>query len=188
MNYPLSDDLRAGFADGSLPEAFDLVLATHLSLQGAAGIATLGGAMLEATEPVAMADGALDAALGRIRQSKPKPKKEDLAEIFPEPLRSKLGADAAFAPWQVVSQGVQEIVLPAEGNATARLFSVAPGHAIPAVGGAGKVVTLVLQGAYAAGDSRFVRGDIAEEAAQSESGQVAEPGDPCICLVAAEHG
>ena len=70
IRHHVSDRLLMAYAAGTLPEAFSLVLATHLSLcdecRARLGeYEALGGQVLERAE-IAMAEGSLEACLARI--------------------------------------------------------------------------------------------------------------------------
>lgn len=189
MSHKLSDEILAGYAAGSNPAAFDLVVASYLSLSDEARAAVaayeaVGGAFLEATQPVPMADGALDRALAKIRASTPEPVGPGQpGGLLPEPLRSLMGGDLEAIEWQPLGHGVKHALIPAKGDALARLMAVQPGCALPERGKAGTEITLVLQGAYTSAQERFARGDIEV----TKSGAVASISDgdsTCICLTA----
>lgn len=64
INHHLSDDLLMAYSAGQLPEAFSLVVATHVSLcddcrARLAAFDAVGGAVLEKSCDVAMSSGSL---------------------------------------------------------------------------------------------------------------------------------
>ena len=78
INHHLSDQLLMAYAAGSLPEAFSLVVATHVSLcdecrARAEAYEAVGGAVLEA-ETAPMSDASLEACLARLDAPAPAPK------------------------------------------------------------------------------------------------------------------
>ncbi|MCE8470988.1 transcriptional regulator, partial [Rhodovulum sulfidophilum] len=99
ITHHLNDALLMSYAAGSLPEAFSLVVATHVSLcdecrARLAGFEAVGGAVLEAEEPAAaMAEDSLAATLRRIAAMPEEthiraPEPDALADpVFPMPLR-----------------------------------------------------------------------------------------------------
>ena len=71
IKHHLSDALLMGYAAGALPEAFSLVVATHVSLcddcrARLGAFEALGGAVVEEEAGIAMAEGSLEATLRRI--------------------------------------------------------------------------------------------------------------------------
>ena len=71
IRHHISEQLLLAHACGQLPEAFNLVVAAHLSLcdecrARAGAFDALGGAVIDGAEGVAMADEAVEAALARI--------------------------------------------------------------------------------------------------------------------------
>jgi putative transcriptional regulator len=76
VKHTLNDELMMGYAAGILPEAFNLVVATHLSLcdESRAGVESyeaVGGVVLESTETAKMSSGALADCLKRIKTEQP---------------------------------------------------------------------------------------------------------------------
>ncbi len=70
IKHHLSDPLLMGYAAGTLPEAFSLVVATHVSLcddcrARLEAFEAVGGAVLE-SETAAMSEASLDACLARL--------------------------------------------------------------------------------------------------------------------------
>ena len=76
ISHHLTDALLMGYSAGTLPEAFSLVVATHISMcdecrARAATFDTVGGAMLETSQAVAMDEGSLEATMARISAAQP---------------------------------------------------------------------------------------------------------------------
>ncbi|WP_309665238.1 ChrR family anti-sigma-E factor [Tabrizicola sp.] len=193
IRHHLSDQLLMGYAAGSLPEAFSLVVATHVSLcdecrARLASYDTLGGALIEAQGQVTMGEDALEAALARISGTAQATQRAPLraAGIFPAPLADYIGSDLAAIRWQPIGMGVKQAILPTDREATARLLYIPAGVAVPDHGHRGAELTLVLQGAFADANDRFGPGDveIADEAMQHTP--VAMAGMDCICLAATD--
>lgn len=193
IRHHLSDQLMMAYATGSLPEAFSLVVATHVSLCDTCRAQLLtyeavGGALIEEELQAEMSDSALDAVLARIEQMPQATGRAPLraAGIFPAPLADYIGADLASVKWRSIGMGVKQAILPTGPDASARLLYIPAGVAVPDHGHRGMELTLVLQGAFADANDRFGRGDIeiADEAMQHTP--VALAGMACICLAATD--
>ena len=184
-NHHPDESILTDYAAGNLPEAYALVVATHLSMcdrcRAAAGaVEALGGAVLETLDPVPMMGGA-DAAMA-IRL--PEPVSRPAAPGLPMPLASYVGADGIR--WRRVGGGAKQMRLPVGGEANVRLLSIPAGAAMPHHGHRGIELTLVLKGAFRDGDERFGPGDMEVAGMEDDHAPVAEPGDDCICLAATD--
>jgi putative transcriptional regulator len=193
IRHHLSDQLLMGYSAGELPEAFGLVVATHVSLcdecrARLAAFDALGGAVLDGAEDVAMSDGSLDACLARIDGLSQANARAPLqrAGIFPAPLADYLGGGPEKVKWRSLGRGVKQAILPTGREAAARLLYIPAGQAVPDHGHRGLELTLVLQGAFRDERDRFGPGDleIADEA--TEHTPIAEEGAACICLAATD--
>ena len=192
INHHLTPELLAAYSAGTLPEAFALVVATHVSLCDICRAEVeardaVGGAVLEHVGDVALSDGALDAALARISRLDPISVPKRMADaVFPAPLRDYVGGDAAAVKWRPVGGGVRQAVLANDRDASVRLLYIPAGVAVPDHGHRGTELTLVLQGAFADEDGRFARGDVEVANEGLEHRPVAEAGMDCICLAATD--
>ena len=192
ITHHLSDKLLMAYSAGSLPEAFNLAIATHIALcdecrARLASFDSIGGAMLEQAPDsgVALREGALGATLARIKSTppaaRPSPKRMDHA-VLPEPLASYVGGDIDAIRWRGIGGGVRQAILPTSKAATARMLYIPAGKAVPDHGHNGLEMTLVLQGAFADETARFGRGDIEIADEDLDHQPIAEPGADCICL------
>lgn len=193
IRHHLSDELLTAYAAGALPEAFSLVVATHVSLcddcrARAASFDTVGGALLEEAEEIAMGEDALARALARIEALPQVPRSEPpkSAGIFPAPLADYVGGDLSAVRWRRVGGGVKQAILPTGKDASARLLFIPAGTAVPDHGHRGMELTLVLQGAFADANDRFGRGDVEIADEDLEHTPVALAGEDCICLAATD--
>ncbi len=193
IRHHLSDQLLMGYAAGQLPEAFSLVVATHVSMcdecrARLASYDAVGGALVEDLAEVAMGATALDAALARIDGMPQATQRAPLraAGILPAPLADYVGGDLSAVKWRSIGMGVKQAILPTGRDASARLLFIPAGVAVPDHGHRGMELTLVLQGAFADANDRFDRGDleIADESLQHTP--VAMAGMDCICLAATD--
>lgn len=187
IHHHLSDDLLAGYAAATLPEAFSLLVASHVSLCDECrarleSLEAVGGAVLE-TVPVAMAEGALAATLARIGDAAPAPRPVPAPRgVFPAPLRRYVGGDVEAVRWRPVGGGVRQAILPTSSGASARLLYIPGGVGVPDHGHRGTELTMVLQGAFRDETDRFGPGDVEIADPSVQHTPVAEMGAPCICL------
>lgn len=182
-----------GYAAGQLPEAFNLVVATHVSMcdecrARLAAFDAVGGALLEDADEIAMGEDALARALERINDLPQATRSERLkpAGIFPAPLADYVGGDLSAVRWRRVGGGVKQAILPTGKDATVRLLFIPAGAAVPDHGHRGMELTLVLQGAFADENDRFGRGDLEIADEELEHTPVALSGEDCICLAATD--
>ncbi|MCC5955769.1 MAG: cupin domain-containing protein [Natronohydrobacter sp.] len=192
ITHHLSDKLLMAYSAGSLPEAFNLAVATHIALcdecrARLASFDAVGGAILEQAqdEAFALQDGALAATLARIKAmppvTKPTPRHAQTG-VLPEPLAGYIGGDVETIRWRNIGGGVRQAILPTSKAATARMLYIPAGVAVPDHGHNGLEMTLVLQGAFADETARFGRGDIEIADEDLDHQPIAEPGEDCICL------
>lgn len=191
--HHLTDPLLTAYAAGTLPEAFSLVVATHVSLcddcrAQLAALESVGGALLDDVDAVALDAGALAATLDRIAaqdSARPAPAPR-VKGVFPEPLRAYVGGDFDTVRWRPVGGGVKQAILKTEGGATARLLRIPGGVSVPDHSHGGTELTLVLQGAFRDETARFGRGDVEVADQDLTHTPIAEEGEVCICLAATD--
>jgi putative transcriptional regulator len=197
IQHHLSDKLLMAYAAGTLPEAFGLVVATHVSIcdecrARAASFDAVGGAVIEETvAPVAMGSGALAATMARIKAQASQPDyavapQDRPCSVLPAPLRPYVGGGVDAIQWRSIGGGVRQAILPTSNKASARLLYIPAGMAVPDHGHRGLELTLVLQGAFSDSEDRFARGDVEIATEDLEHTPVAEPGLDCICLAATD--
>jgi putative transcriptional regulator len=194
IKHHLTDALLMAYATANLPEAFSVVIATHISLcdecrARLGSYEAVGGALLEDCEAVDVDAAALTATLARIESanagSEPKVARK-LGAVFPTPLQSYVGGDLETVRWRAVGGGVKQAVLKTSSDATVRLLSIPAGAAMPDHGHRGTELTLVLKGAFRDEDERFARGDIEIADEDMHHTPTAEAGGDCICLAATD--
>lgn len=195
ITHHLTDRLLMAYAAGSLPEAFSLVVATHVSLcdecrARLAGFEAVGGALVEAVEAVPVSEGSFEATLARIARGPeaeirvPPPPASD--GIVPAPLAAYIGGGLSAVKWRSIGGGVRQAILPTSREASVRLLHIPAGMAVPDHGHRGTELTLVLQGAFRDEGERFARGDVEVADASVDHTPVAEPDEDCICLAATD--
>lgn len=180
-----------GYATGALPMAFDLVVATHVSLSDDARarletFEALGGVVLEDLDQVAISEDSLEQTLAKISGASPSERPIVVPGTFPTPLQNAVGGDEDAVRWRYVGRGVKQCVLHSDDTGTVRLLKIPAGRSMPAHSHNGTEMTLVLKGAFRDDDGVFARGDIEVADTDVSHSPVAEPGDDCICLVATD--
>lgn len=191
IRHHLSDQLLTAYSAGALPEAFGLVVATHLTMcddcrARAAAFDAVGGALVEAASgPAAPMDDMLARILS-LPQSRPEPLAPRRRSVLPAPLGDYAGGDLDAVRWSPVGMGVRQAILPTDKGATARLLYIPAGQSVPDHGHRGMELTLVLQGAFRDETDRFGPGDVEIATEDLNHTPVAEPGADCICLAATD--
>ena len=195
IQHHLTGDLLMAYSAGTLPEAFSLVVATHISMcdecrAQLAEFDAVGGKLIETMEMSDVSDDAFAATLALIAANSdtvpaatPEVKKPGL---FPAPLRQWVGGDMEAVHWRSVGGGVSQMVIQTSGQETVRLLRIPGGVAVPDHGHSGTELTLVLQGAFRDESARFGAGDIEVADEDIEHTPVAELGADCICLAATD--
>ncbi len=191
IRHHLSDQLLMSYAAGSLPEAFALVAATHLSLcdecrATVAGFEAVGGAVLDASDTTTMSDDSLNATLAKLQTATPAPVVRRHRGALPAPLQDYVGGDLDAVKWRSVGMGVRQAILPTGDGGIARLLHIPAGQSMPDHGHRGLELTLVLQGAFRDDTARFGRGDVEIATADLSHTPVAEAGADCVCLAATD--
>lgn len=191
INHHLTDSILMGYAAGTLPEAFNLMVATHVSLCDECrarleGFEAVGGAVLEqrASNEVAMNEGSLAATLSLIAGgAQDEIRVPTVANsVLPGPLQSYVGGDLDDVQWRAVGMGVKQAILPTSKDASARLLFIPAGAAMPDHGHQGLEMTMVLQGAFQDEDDYFARGDVEVADTDTHHTPVADIHEDCICL------
>ena len=192
VKHHLTDDLLMAYSAGDLPEAVNLIVATHISLcddcRAALGsYDAIGGAVLDTCDSADMSKTSLNAVLDMIHaqntQTHAKPEtvtpKDD---VLPAPLRDYIGGGLENVRWRSAGMGVKQAILPTSRDATARLLYIPAGTAIPDHGHQGLELTLVLKGAFQDEGGYFGRGDIEVASEDLNHTPVADISEDCICL------
>ena len=187
ITHHLSDQLLIGYSAGTLPEAFNLVVATHLSMcdecrAAALSYDSIGGALLQEQPTEDLGAAALSKTLALIakgsKAAAPAPAGSDL----PDPLSAYICGGLSDVKWRPIGLGVRQAVLKTSHAATARLLYIPAGAAVPDHGHRGMELTLVLKGAFSDETARFAAGDVEVAGEDLHHKPVAEIGHDCICL------
>lgn len=183
-----SEERLLAYAAGVLSPPEAVVIAAHLALRPAnrawvRRLQSVGGALLDATTPVALSAGALDSAMARIGtdagDATVEPPLNEMAGELPEPLRRY-----GLGPWRWVGPGirVRDVHAPRDGACRVILLKIDPGRQTPRHTHVGPELTCVLSGAYATETERFELGDLEE----ADSSVLHRPrvvsDEPCLCV------
>ena len=188
IKHHLSDDILMAYAAGSLPEAFNLIVAAHVSLcdicrAGAESYDAIGGALLQDDVGAELSSDSLASTMALIVGNAPKETPRAFRPgVLPGPLQDYVGGDLDAIKWRPVGMGVKQAILPTTSEATARLLYIPAGSAMPHHGHNGNELTLVLQGAFLDEDDHFGRGDVETADEHLHHTPVAAEGVDCICL------
>lgn len=196
VKHQVPDELLTAYVAGNLPEAFNLVVATHVSLCDEArvrleALEAVGGSLLNDMDTAEMSHGSLEATL-RLISDRPKEaiKTERVptrkCDVLPQPLMEYVGGDLSKVKWRSIGMGAKQAILKSSSEADVRLLYIPAGSELPDHGHHGKELTLVLQGAFIDGDARFARGDLEVADENMEHTPVADIGVDCICLAATD--
>ena len=119
INHHLTDQLLMGYSAGSLPEAFNLVVATHVSLCDDCRARmhefdAVGGVLMDEAGIEAVSDDCLAATMALIAaapvEAKPAPA-PTVSSIFPAPLQDYVGGDLDAVEWRRIGGGVSQAIL-----------------------------------------------------------------------------
>jgi putative transcriptional regulator len=192
VKHHLTDDLLMGYSAGDLPEAFNLIIATHISLCDECRAAldsfdAVGGAVLDTCETASMSSDSLNAVLNMIHAQDSQVTPRDakpvrMSATLPAPLCDYVEGGLENVKWRPVGMGVKQAVLKTSSEASARLLYIPAGTAIPDHGHKGMELTLVLQGAFQDEDGYFGRGDLEIASQDVNHTPVADISEDCICL------
>jgi len=189
IKHHLDDAILMAYATGTLPEAFNLAVASHVSLcddcrAAVASYDAVGGTLMDDTPAAALSDQSLERALARldVPEAKTPSRKATKPGTLPAPLQDYVGGDLESIKWRPIGMGVKQAILPTSSDATARLLYIPAGVAMPDHSHSGNEMTLVLQGAFFDEDDRFARGDVEFADGSVTHTPVADSGEDCICL------
>lgn len=191
IKHHLSDALLLGYAAGTLPEAFGLIAATHVTMcdecrARLAALEAVGGAMVEEQDMAPLSEDALERTLSRLSAPQPRSRAMPRHAVLPAPLLDYVGGDLDAVKWKTLGMGVRQAILPTAKGASARLLHIPAGRAVPDHGHRGTELTLVLSGAFRDDVDRFGPGDLEIATQDLQHTPVAEAGTDCICLAATD--
>ena len=198
IKHHLTDAILMGYAAGSLPEAFNLMVAAHVSLcdtcrAQAESYDAVGGEVLEnrPKSDVTMDLGSFQETLALIKSGAVnetgEPKRQRKAQsVLPGPLQDYVAGDLDAVKWRGIGMGVKQAILPTSRGASARLLMIPAGAAMPDHGHHGLEMTMVLQGAFKDADDYFARGDVEVADSDLHHTPIADIHEDCICLAVSD--
>lgn len=196
IKHHITDEMLMGYSAGTLPEAFNILVASHISLcdecrAQLASFDSIGGAMLgtDGDTLATMDTGSLAAVMERLEDCPAGPTRPARAtgnKTVPVPLSDYIGDDLTGVKWRNIGMGVRQAILPTSAEATARLLHIPAGVAMPDHGHNGIEMTMVLQGAFQDEDGYFARGDVETADADVNHTPVADIHEDCICLAVSD--
>lgn len=192
IHHPAEDTLLRHAAD-RLPPGHALAVATHLRFcpdcRAAVRVGEAAGGLLLADMPeTALTPNALDRTLARLDAPAVELNPAPSAWIQGIPLPAALHG-LANPRWRWLAPGIARMVVNVPGasrQARTWLLRVAPGQALPSHGHSGWEATCVLSGRFTDRTGTYGPGDVAEMDEDGRHKPVADPGEPCVCLIAWE--
>ena len=188
IKHHLTPEILMAYSAGTLPEAFSLIVATHVSMCDVCraeleSYDAVGGVVMEDAVTADVSNDALTATMKLIAASDTAHKApRRLTGTLPSPLQDYVGGDLSAIKWKPLGMGVKQVILSTSKAATARLLYIPAGAAVPDHGHHGTEMTLVLQGAFVDEEDRFARGDVEVANEDMEHTPIADMGEDCICL------
>lgn len=189
ITHHIPEAMIVAYASGSLPHAFSMVVASHLSYcrncQAVLGAhQAVGGALLDGADCVAVEPGLKSRVLAELdAPTVPEPVYEAKG-IYPGSVMQYLKGQPPR--WKALGMGVKQNILFANKGGSARLLFIPAGQAVPDHSHNGLELTLVLQGSFSDETGQFGVGDVEIGDEDLEHTPVADEGDPCICLAATD--
>lgn len=194
-----SDETLMAFAAGTLPAGPRLVVSIHLDgcrrCRTAVGhFEAVGGALLEAAEPAAMAPNALDLLLARIDAE------EASSEPVPEPARlvAPTTPDGVALPLRLARHAVgrwrslgpalswARIGVAGSPDANVIMLRIPANRSAPRHGHSGREFTQVLMGGFSDGRDAYLTGDLIEADEHVDHQPIVDADGDCICIAAVE--
>lgn len=188
IHHHIPDDMLEAYRAGTLPHAFGVVVAAHLSLcdqcraeQEADDM--IGGALLKSAAGAALRPDARDRMMAAL-DTPPPPPLPRASGVFPAAVMREMGGRPPR--WRMLGGGIRQQLLTADHEGSLRLLYIPPGKAVPEHGHKGQELTLVLQGSFSDCAGSFHRGDVEAAHPEIDHQPVAGAGEACICLAATD--
>ena len=188
IRHHIPDDMLDAYSAGTLPHAFGVIVAAHLSIcdQCRAGHDAgnmIGGALLQHAEGADLRPDARARMMAALEARPPSPPLR-ASGPFPSAVMYELGGKPPR--WRMLGGGIRQQILATDGEGSLRLLYIPPGKAVPEHGHRGQELTLVLQGSFSDSEGSFHRGDVEVAHADIDHQPVAGQREPCICLAATD--
>ena len=189
ISHHIPAEIIAAYAAGSLPHAYALVVASHVSLCDTcrtelAAQEAAGGVVLETIGSETVSDRMRAGVFDRLDEAfTPEPLPPKRSGVFPGPIMAALKERPP--KWRSIGGGVKQCVVDG-GGGVSRLLSIPPGQAVPDHGHNGLELTLVLQGGFSDETGHFNVGDVEVADNDLDHTPIADAGPPCIVLAATD--
>jgi len=119
IKHHLTPELLMAYSAGTLPEAFSLIVATHISMCDACraeleSLNAIGGALVEDGAKAELSSDSLEATMQLIasQSDTTQPRAKHEAGTLPAPLQDYVGGDLAAIKWRSIGMGVKQAILP----------------------------------------------------------------------------
>ncbi len=197
-HHPL-EDMLIEYANGSLPAAESLLVASHASMCGEcqcriADFETIGAALMDSIDEASVDETSLRSVLNRIDglanetaaiadgNSSHDELDEETLTLVPPPLRPMLTGSLTSLRWRRISRGLRRAALGTYGSANVSLIEIRPGGSVPSHTHSSDEYTLVLQGAFQDKTGEYAAGDVAYADPDLDHRPRASSEGPCLCL------
>ncbi|UWQ90466.1 ChrR family anti-sigma-E factor [Rhodobacteraceae bacterium M382] len=189
ITHHVPDAMLAAYAAGSLPYAYSVVVASHVSLCDQCRTAlgahqTVGGLVLEGCDTIDVSSRLKTDVLAMLDKPYTPEPVYDRAGVYPGPVVEALRGTSPR--WKTLGMGVRQSILSADREGSVRLLSIPPGQAVPDHSHNGLELTLVLQGSFSDETGRFGVGDLEIGDETLHHTPTADAGEACICLAATD--
>jgi len=188
IHHHIPEPVLEAYRAGTLPHAFAVVVAAHVSLcdtcRARHEAADLLGGVFLADAPQAALRPNARAQIFEALTAPPPPPPVRGSDIFPAPVMVELQGQPP--QWRLLGGGIRQQILSADHTGSLRLLYIPSGKAVPKHGHRGLELTLVLQGSFSDCEGHFSRGDVETAQDDIDHQPVADEGASCICLAATD--
>lgn len=189
ISHHVPEPMLVAYAAGSLGYAFELVIASHVSLcdecrARLVALETVGGAVLDSSGEAALSPGLRAGVMDRLDEAPAPIIRYRRMGVYPGPVMAALEGRAPR--WRALGLGVRQTILHEGDDGSVRLLHIPPEQAVPEHGHGGLELTLVLQGSFHDETGAFGVGDLEVADGEVAHMPVAGSGAPCICLAATD--
>ncbi len=210
ISHHLAEETLTAYATGSLSEAFEVVVASHLTMcpccrEKAKLLDSVGGYFVEQSDsaiPALTATEMLkkcrlsdvvqldDRTTEQNDQSDKRPCAHEVtretALRVPLPLARRLPASVDNLPWKPLARGIEQFELGtgSKKDGAFKLLRIQPGTQLIEHEHGDHELTLVLHGSYSDSLGRYSAGDVADLGPEHSHKPVIDSDEPCIALIA----
>ncbi len=193
------EDMLIEYANGSLPAAESLLVASHASMCGEcqhriADVEEIGAALLDSIEEAPIDEKSLrsvldridglsaESAAGGVGEDGRAELDEETLSLVPPPLRPLLTDSLSSLQWRRIGRGLRRAALGSYGAGNVSLIEIRCGGSVPAHTHTGDEYTLVLRGAFHDETGEYATGDVAYADPDIDHRPRASSDGPCLCL------